>query len=387
MSSRSVLYHFLLPLVLSAFGACTFHGGYNRQLLQADSLLSGQPAKALSLLDSLYPDAQNWAKAQRIRYYLLRAKAQNKSYQSVEDDTLLRQVADYYDRHGQANDRLAAHYLLGCAYRDKGESTLAVDCFQKAIVCVDTTAPDCDFRTLSAVYSQMADQFHHQLLFTYEIGASQQAIHYAYLAHDTLSALQNMEFSAGTYILMNRKDSAEILIKKAISAYQAKGTAQDVLRGIVILMHLYAEDTPLKQADLKRLIDYYDSNVNLVGERQRLFIRQHLFYYYKGKYYENTGILDSAEFYYRKVPYSRMPYTMLNAYYKGMLNVSAHRHQADSVEKYAKLYCIANDSSIAIQDKELTAQLAASYQYRTIQKQAAEKKCRSGMQKELLWHF
>ena len=49
----------------------------------------------------------------------------------------------------------------------------------------------------------------------------------------------------------------------------------------------------------------------------------------------------------------------------------------DSIAKYAKLYCIANDSSIAIKDQQLTAQLSASYNYNSIQKEALDNKTKA----------
>ena len=58
--------------------------------------------------------------------------------------------------------------------------------------------------------------------------------------------------------------------------------------------------------------------------------------------------------------------------YEGLLSVFQKRHQADSIGKYARLYCSANDSSLAINDQDKTSQLAASYQYNRFQKQAFE---------------
>ena len=58
----------------------------------------------------------------------------------------------YFDRHGTANERLKAHYLLGCVYRDQNEAPHALQCYQDAIEVADTLSPDCDYQTLLAVY-------------------------------------------------------------------------------------------------------------------------------------------------------------------------------------------------------------------------------------------
>ena len=45
----------------------------------------------------------------------------------------------FFDEHGTPNDRLLAHYLLGLAYNDHGEAPMALQCYQDADDCADTT--------------------------------------------------------------------------------------------------------------------------------------------------------------------------------------------------------------------------------------------------------
>ena len=59
-----------------------------------------------------------------------------------------------------------------------------------------------------------------------------------------------------------------------------------------------------------------------------------------------------------------------NPMYKGLLGVFQKRDIADSVFKYAQLYCAVNDSSIALNDQERIAQMTASYNYENYQRQA-----------------
>ena len=71
-----------------------------------------------------------------------------------------------FGRHGDANDRLLAHYLLGRAYHEKGDAPMALECYQHALNCVDTTAmSEKDFARLSRVYAQMAEIFYYQGLY------------------------------------------------------------------------------------------------------------------------------------------------------------------------------------------------------------------------------
>ena len=88
--------------------------GYTPELHTLDSIINEKPDSALRLLDSLGTEAKSWSKSQRMRHSLLTLKAQNKAYLPFTSDSLARDLVSYYDSHGTPNDRLLAHYLLGC---------------------------------------------------------------------------------------------------------------------------------------------------------------------------------------------------------------------------------------------------------------------------------
>ena len=62
---------------------------------------------------------------ERMREELFRAREMNKEYIDFTTDSVMKEVADWYDRHGTSNERMEAHYLLGCTYRDMGEAPRA----------------------------------------------------------------------------------------------------------------------------------------------------------------------------------------------------------------------------------------------------------------------
>ena len=319
---------------------------------------------------------------QRMRHELLRAKAMNKAYVDFTTDSVMRLVADYYDRHGTPNERMEAHYLLGCTYRDMGEAPRAVDCYLDAADCADTTAADCDFYTMSGIYGQLATLYHQQLLLSYEIEARRQACRYNNLAKDTLHALFEQKMIAGAYILQNKRDSAELILHDVISLYRERGYEQDALQASTMLMHLLI-DSPERQIELKQLIDVYDERCKLFDENHELPSVARLFYYYKGKYFENIGRLDSTEVFYRKL-YSPGMNAMFDLYfYKGMFDVYFKKGGTDSIAKYARLYCEINDSTVSRKDQDVTAQMTASYNYNHYQKEA-QKNERKAHQTELL---
>ena len=84
-------------------------------------------------------------------------------------------LVDYFDRHGNANEKMMAHYLKGRVHHDMGEAPIALECYQRATEMADTTRKDCDLRTLAAIYGQMADLFHLQYLPDDEMSAIKMA--------------------------------------------------------------------------------------------------------------------------------------------------------------------------------------------------------------------
>ena len=142
----------LTLLSVLALFACTDRR-YPTTLVAADSLCAVNPDSALSLLTQYKDSIQTASKAHRMYYHLLLADAMNKAYVDMTTDSILKEVADYYDRHGSANEQMRAHYLLGCAYRDMGEAPMALQCYQDAVDKADTTNTECDFSLLSRLHS------------------------------------------------------------------------------------------------------------------------------------------------------------------------------------------------------------------------------------------
>ena len=100
---------------------------------RADSLMQTHPDSALALLEAAGSQGAKESGIQEakesslsMRYWLLKADALNKTDAPLPSDTLMKEVVDYYDRHGNANERMRAHYLLGRVYHDMGEAPQAL---------------------------------------------------------------------------------------------------------------------------------------------------------------------------------------------------------------------------------------------------------------------
>ena len=383
MSTKRILYIIIGVTLLTG---CT-DGRVEATLSQIDTLMEAHPDSALQCLDSLKSQKGSWSKNLRMRFDLLEAKAQNKAFVDFTSDSIAKNFTAYYDSHGTANERMMAHYLLGCVYRDLGEAPHAIDCYLDAISQADTTAKDCDFYTLSAAYAQMADIYHLQLLLANEISARIKAFYYASCARNTYYSIYNKERIAGAYILMNKQDSAELLLKNVIDLYRQNHYFSRALQASVKLMHIYLDDS-CKLSEVKDLMDKYEKESGFFNNNHELPNSKRQYYYYKGKYYDSKNILDSAEYYYRKIGIDNNSYSAQDPTYRGLLSVFRKRNITDSVAKYAQLYCEVNDSSIAKKDQELTAQMAASYNYHRYQKEAFDNEKKThGMQLILIAVF
>ncbi|MDO4981573.1 MAG: hypothetical protein Q4E58_11795, partial [Prevotellaceae bacterium] len=64
---------------------------------------------------------------------LEQAEQQNRDYVPFTSDSLALTLTSYFDSHGTPNERMRAHYILGCAYRDLGEAPRALECYNDAV--------------------------------------------------------------------------------------------------------------------------------------------------------------------------------------------------------------------------------------------------------------
>ena len=399
---KALLTHILTPAVITILMlSCSGGNRYRALLDRADSLMAEHPDSAYALLASIdSADMSRQRKAVRMRYELQRAEAQNKLYLPFTTDSVLREVVRYYDSpwhkyiihfsfftfHSASNEALKSRYLLGCAYRDLHETPRAIECYQDAIDCADTTSADCDFKTLSCVYSQMADQLRRQLALSNAIESRRLSIKYSLLIKDTLNALYDMTQMTTEYMMLNKKDSAEAIFSKAKSMYLENGYQREWATASLPLAYIYLTQ-PLQLNKAKDVLDLYKAESGMFSSDGYLPPSECMYYYYRGLYLEKTGNLDSAEYFYRQMYYPNMEYTHEDAMYRGLFRIFEQKADVDSIYKYSLLYCQANDSSIAHKDTELIVQMQASYNYGRLQQEAIKQKEKAAEAREWLAFF
>ena len=85
-------------------------------LLTADSLITNHPDSALLLLAEIAADAETWPREDRMLYYLLRNRAEEKCHIVHDDDSVMQEAVRYFDKHGSSQERALAWFELGRVY-------------------------------------------------------------------------------------------------------------------------------------------------------------------------------------------------------------------------------------------------------------------------------
>ena len=288
----------------------------------------------------------------------------------MPSDTMMKEVVDYYDRHGNANERMRAHYLLGCVYRDMGEAPMALECYQQATEQADTTRADCDFYRLSTIFYQRAELLRRQVLYSQELEELRHSERFAMLAGDTIAAIDRHFYQGMAYLHLKDTIKAIQLIKMAASQFRNAGKEKSATQcmGGVILPYINRRQYHLAQL----AIDEYEKNSGCVIDG-RVVKGREIFYYMKGMYYLGLHQIDSALFYFNQEMTDASDYNNRIAAYRGLSLSYQQKGIPDSSAKYSILAYNLNDSAYTLETASLTARMKSMYDYAGYQKQAYQK--------------
>jgi tetratricopeptide (TPR) repeat protein len=350
--------------------ACNDISSEQSMLDTAESLLDTHADSARSLLDSIRPQVeQKNVRRLTMRYRLLMASALNKTYGQLPSDTAFSEVVRYYDHHGNSNERMRAHYLLGCIYRDMGEAPQAIQCYQDATEYADTLRANCDYNTLFRIYAQMADVYAKQFLTEEALIAQQKTMHYAKKAHDIYHYIHAYELTLNSYNIMDDTAMIVHVTNESHRLFMANGMPQHAANVYPSLIRLYLDHSEYEKA--KPLMDVFEKESGLFDEDGNIINPRRTNYYNsKGLYYMGIHRVDSAEYFFRK-----LLSCSVNDYasYKGLLAVYQAKHNQDSIVKYANLCERGLENMLENIQMEATKQVTAMYNYNRVQNQVNKK--------------
>ena len=356
---EKVLY---LLLIIMLLASCAGNRKYDDLMQRADSIMNvnDDSAKvAIRMLDGVESQLPEFSKAQKMRYELLRHKAMNKAYISFTSDSIMKEVVDYYDHHGSANERMLANYVLGCVYRDMHEVPMALEYYNKATEQADTTAADCDYGTLYRVYSQMGFLFSKQYLPYQLLDAFGKAEKYAYLAKDTLNAIINYQNKGDAYDYLGKKDSVVAINLRSANMFKRIGDNYNaaVALGCNYSYYIEMQDTVnAKKAFEAYFSTGYEGNSNY-GDAKAFLLCE------KGRYYMFVSRLDSAFSCLNQSLKLSKSYSNKAAATKVLAQYYARVNKPVLAMKYALTSSEYNDSDLlAVRESQLQ-QIQAMYNY------------------------
>ena len=356
---EKVIYLLLILLILAS---CAGNRKYDDLMQRADSIMNvnDDSAKvAIRMLDGVKSQLPEFSKSQKMRYELLRHKAMNKACITFTSDSVMKEVVDYYDHHGSANERMLANYVLGCVYRDMHEAPMALEYYNKATEQADTTAADCDYGTLYRVYSQMGFLFSKQYLPYQLLDAFGKAEKYAYLAKDTLNAIINYQNRENAYSYLGNKDSVIAINLHAATMFKQIGNnyAAAIAFGCNYNYYVEKEDTLNALKTFKAYFSTgYEGNSEYEDSKAYVLCQ-------KGTYYMFTAQLDSA---YNNLQQSLRlckSYSIKAATTKALAQYYAKVNQPAMAMKYALQSSEYNDSDLIGARKTQLQQVKAMYDY------------------------
>lgn len=352
---------FLLLLV----GSCS---DVNRvkmqQLSHVDSLMEKNPQAAY---DSLCQDSLAFMKGNgrcvEMKYRLLKAKAQNKLYLQMPSDSTFQDVVAYYDGHGTSNERMQAHYLLGCVFRDQREAPKAIQCYEEAIECADTLSNTCDFVSLYSIYGQMVDIYTQQNLLHSAISITQKYCEYALRCNDSLSYIGGNEQLAALYLSLGDTVKTVSKIEQCISLYKRSRMDKSAAGALPLLISIYISRQQYEKA--YRCMQYFENKSGLFDNKSDICKGREYYYNLKGRYFLGVNRLDSAEFYFKKIDYYGFHYEAN----RGLLAICEKRQKWNEAYKFVISCENAMDQILKGNQANAVLQVSKMYDFQRLQKQ------------------
>lgn len=367
--AKQFVYIGLLSVLL--FISCRQDNRYETIISNTESIIEENPDSALAILNRLDSNKSAFDEPLMMRFEMLKASAQNTAYIPFHTDSVAKVFTSYYDKVGNSNQKVMAHYLLGCAYRDIGDSPQTMKCFIDAVELADTTSNDCDYNLLSKVYGQLGMLYIDQELGDEALRALKQAEKYALLGKDTLMAI--MCISQQSLVYEMRSDLPQIIsnVEYASGLYKKYGYDAEAASALGTAIQALVLSKEYSKA--KKYINRYEKESGFFDTDGNITKGKEQYYYVKGLYY--LGIKsDSAEYMFRKELrtadglYEKMSAVYgLHEYYKENVN-------KDSLLKYSEILVELKDSVSNAKSTESIRKMTSLYKYSHIQKSAEKER-------------
>lgn len=353
--------------VLLLLVSCTGNKVIDEQITRADSLMEANSDSALAMLDSLRKNNPKMSKAQQMRFDLIYAKGMNKGFVDFTTDSVMKQVVDYYNQYGSANERMLAYYLLGCAYRDLDDSPASLDCYLQATEQADTLSRDCDYHTLARIYGQVGDAYLRQKMPLNAKTAYRKNEKNSWLAKDTLEALIAAEAQVNSSIMLESPSQVIEQCLDVYNNYKKFGYPTEAARSLGVPMSSLI--LTKQYAKVKRYMDIYERESGYFDGKLNPSVNYGSYFYAKGLYYLNIHS-DSAKMCFLKCSNLAKSVNAKRLAFDGWYRYYKQKNLVDSIKMYADLFIQYSDSVRIQNEAEAMSKTSALYNYSQWQKKA-----------------
>ena len=347
-----------LSIFLSlAFQACNHHSFRTNFLQMADTLVNNYPDSVLVLLEQIGDQVKRMPESTRMRYHLLTIKARDKAYLPHLSDSLIKSIVHYYRLHTAENLYAEALYYAGRVHCDLQKYPRALEEFLLAAEKANKT----DYRLKELIYSQIGSLYLRQGVSESALPIHRKAYHYASLGNNPKGMVFTLRDIGRTYAVLQCPDSAIHYYKAAqnqalrIKNPDLAAMVSGELAGYYTDLGLYAEA-------------YSCIQTTLTSNQQRT---KYSTLSILSGYYEATGQLDSAAYYYRLMLQADS-YLYKQTAYQGLGNIARRRDKLTEALACFDQYLLYTDSLEQMKETENLQRINALYNYQQFQRENAK---------------
>ena len=320
-------------------------------------------------------------KAQMLQQ-LEQLEQRNRSGEAMLNDSLAESLVNYFDRHGDANERMRSRYILGRTYYCLDELPRALETYMEAADCADTTSADCDFAKLSRVYAQTAAIYYDQIQPHSQLEYLCKADYFAQKGKDELMSIECLSNKIYAYELLKMPDSVISISESVAQRFKSIGRCDRACQILAGEISILLDRGETEKSRL--LICEYEKESGLFDKYHNISSGHEIYYYTKGLLYTATNHLDSAELMFRKELRDGKDLNNQIAGCKGLQKVYEQWNNSDSIAKYATLSYELNDSAYSLSEMQNIQRLQASYNYNH-QKELAEQNKRDAERSRIIF--
>ena len=349
---RPVLFILSLGLLLVFLG-CSRPSTLQHRLEQLDSLVDEHPDSVLRVLETLADSVDAQPDAVRMRYALLKVKAEDKADITYTTDSIILQIVDYYERHFDSYQTPEAYYYAGRVYTHFGVSPRALNYYNKSLKTIPQDSQDSILIHLrSLVHVQRALVFSYQGLHPQALDSHQHALADFELMKDSLGIMCESIGIGDTFYALEQNDSALFYYDKAEQ------------------VAIQSQSAYMKNIIVQAKVKYY---MRFGRFKEALSLNSSLFlsdsipvryiaYYIQGELYHREYKLDSARYYYRKVLKTGDVWTKVNAS-KGLGEIAIMQGRPMEAVTHFNDFIFYADSSLKLRQQEAVMKAHQLFNY------------------------